>query len=219
MASVLCLDFDNVIVEQDLTALILERFDPGGLDECRASAEGARIRFLQSAFARVEASPEEILAFVRETARPREGLAALCDWCRDHDWMPVIVSHGFGFAVGAVLHDLGLDRVPFHAGRARFAYRWRLSYLSPRGVELQDGFQLSYVSSLRQAGDFVAMVCGPHTSTEAAKAANVVFVPALSAASPASGAPRSYEWRTFADVLAVLDRDSRSWPVAVLGTA
>lgn len=218
MASVLCLDFDNVIVEQDLTALVLERFAPGEPEESHAPGEGARIRALQSAFARVEASPEELLAFVREMARPRDGLDALYDWCRDHDWMPVIVSHGFGFAVGAVLHDLGLDRVPFHAGRARFAYRWRLSYLSPRGVELQDGFQLSYVSSLRQAGDFVAMVGGPHTSTQAVKAANVAFVPDLGAASPASGAPRRYEWRTFSDVLVVLDRDF-PLPVAGSGTA
>ncbi|KAA0234227.1 hypothetical protein EDM76_08930 [bacterium] len=203
VAAILCLDFDHVVLTNSITESLLERFAggiPGGL---QLRAEGERIRVLAAAFARIEAPRDELLAFVLENARPREGLLDLVRWCSERGWTPLIVTHAFDLAVGAVLRDLGLDRVAFHAGRARFAYRWRLSYLSPRGVELQDGFQLSYVAALRQAGDLVAMVGGPGTSSDAAAAASIAFVPPPVPAD----APHIRPWQSFADVTGFLERE------------
>ena len=45
-----------------------------------------------------------------------------------------------------------------HCGRTRQVYRWRLTYASPRGVELEEGFLLSYAAALRDAGDLVVYV-------------------------------------------------------------
>ncbi|MBE7517890.1 MAG: hypothetical protein HS107_01445 [Thermoflexaceae bacterium] len=205
MAAVLCLDFDDAVLSNDITAAILERFAGLEAGSPLPGTEAERIHTLRAAVSRIEAPRADLVAFVREKACVRDGFVDLVRWCNEHGWAPMVVTHAFDLAVGAVLRDPGLDRVAVHAGRMRFAYRWRLTYLSPRGVEVQDGFQLSYVAAMRQAGDFVAMVCGPATSPEAATAASVAFVP------PPRPSPGRHarEWRDFTDIVAFLEGDAR----------
>lgn len=203
MAAVLCLDFDDAVLSNDITAAILERFAGVEAGSPLPGTEAERIHTLRAAVSRIEAPRADLVAFVREKARVRDGFVDLVRWCYAHGWAPMVVTHAFDLAVGAVFHDPGLDHVAVHAGRMRFAYRWRLTYLSPRGVELQDGFQLSYVAAMRQAGDFVAMVCGPGTSSDAAAAARIAFVPPPVPAD----APHIRPWQSFADVTGFLERE------------
>jgi len=95
-----------------------------------------------------------------------------------------------------------------HAGRTRFAYRWRVNYYSPRGVEVQDGFQLSYITAFRSAGDSVALVGGPTTSAAAAVQANVVFARNDLRERLGEGRPDVRGWNSFRDIVAVLKQRS-----------
>jgi len=132
-------------------------------------------QFHQRALDLVDATRDDLVASYAKSPVHGRACSSLTDWCHWHGWLVAVVSNGFDFAVGTVLDDLKLDRIARHAGRTRFTYRWRVNYYSPRGVEVQDGFQLSYVTAFRSAGDFVAMVGGSGTASDAALQAADVF--------------------------------------------
>ncbi len=211
MASILCLDFDGVIVDCDITRALLERFAAPGWRDFETARHAGEISIEQShqrAFDLVEATSDDLVAFVREGARPREGLLELTDWCHWHGWLVAAVSNGFDFAVNTVLDELKLDRVARHAGRTRFAYRWRVNYYSPRGVEVQDGFQLSYVTAFRSAGDTVALVGASATATAAARQAHVVFARDDLPERLGEAHPQVHVWGSLQEVLARLEQGS-----------
>ncbi len=217
MARVLCLDFDETIVEGDVTRALLERFagrEWHDLEAAHARGEMSVEEFHVAAFALVAAAREELSDFAREAAQPRAGVRELVDWCAGHGWMPVVVSNGFDLAVNAAMDAIGLDRVARHAGRTRFAYRWRVSYESPRGVEVRDGFQLSYVSAFRSAGDVVAIVGAACTSMDACRAADGVFARDGLFAKLDRSRPELFRWETFRDLVTVLSAQPAGWLAA-----
>ena len=178
MANILCLDFDDTIVLDNTARQIFERFaDSAWLEHERRYHEGnlSVEQFNAAALDLVSAEPEELKEFVLGVARPREGLLELLDWAQWNDWLPMVVSNGFDIYVNPVLDSLGIDRVTRHAGRARFDYRWRVTYFSPRGVEIQDGFKLAYAASLRNTGDTVIYIGDGESDVAAAKLAERVF--------------------------------------------
>lgn len=214
MAAVICLDFDDTVVLDNTARQIFERFAAPGWREHEAAYSAGRIsveQFNAAAMDLVEASEDEIRAFVREVARPREGLLTLTDWAHWHGWLTVVVSNGFDLYVDTALDDLGLDRLARHAGRARFLYRWRVTYLSPRGVEIEEGFKLSYAAAFRGAGDFVVYVGDGESDVEAARMAPVVFARDTLLARLEGEHPAIYPFETFDDVVAVLDREAEGW--------
>ena len=153
MASVLWLDFEGVVVEAGLTDAIIGEYGPGA-DAGANTSEGE----LAAAIAQFEAPREEVESRVRELARLRPGFEELIGWAQWHGWLPIVVSSAPDVCVETVLEDPGFDRVTRHCGRTRQVYRWRLTYASPRGVELEEGFLLSYAAALRDAGDLVVHV-------------------------------------------------------------
>jgi 2-hydroxy-3-keto-5-methylthiopentenyl-1-phosphate phosphatase len=150
-------------------------------------------------------------AFARASAVIRDGFLELTDWCAWNDWLPVVVSNGFDFYVDAVLDGPAFDRVARHAGRTRLGYRWRLRYPSPRGIELQTGFKLSYARAFRDAGDFVAYVGDGASDVEAAKLAPAVFARSTLWERLNGAHPRLYRFETFHDVRAVLEQEAAGW--------
>lgn len=210
----LCLDFDDTVVLDNTARQIFERFAAPGWREHEAAYKAGRSsveQFNAAAMDLVEASEEEIRTFVREVARPRGGLLALTDWAHWHGWLTIVVSNGFDLYVDTVLDGLGLDRVARHAGRARFLYRWRVTYLSPRGVEIEEGFKLSYAAAFKGAGDFVVYVGDGESDVEAARMAPVVFARDTLLARLREEHPAIYPFETFDDVVAVLDREAEGW--------
>ncbi|MDZ7729364.1 MAG: HAD-IB family phosphatase [Dehalococcoidia bacterium] len=159
MAPILCIDFDDTIVEQDIASQLLERFADAswtGLRERRRSGELTLEEYSAAAIDLVQAQEEELIAHAMEIARPRAGFMELLDWAHWNDWQSAVVSNGWDLYIDPILKGLGADRIARHCGRARFGYRWRVRYYSPRGVELIDSFKTSYVASYRDQGDFVA---------------------------------------------------------------
>ena len=214
MANVLCFDFDDTIVLENTARLLFERFgtdswDAVGkeYDEGRLSVEQANAAALRD----VTATRDEMMAFVRESATMRQGFLELLDWCHWNDWMPVVISNGFDFYVDAVLDAAGLDRLARHAARTRFDYRWLATYLSPRGVELQSDFKLSYAAAFQNMGDFVAYVGDGRSDVPAAKLAQAVFARDTLLRELEGTHARLFAFETFDDVRGVLEREAAGW--------
>ncbi|MGI8925948.1 MAG: HAD-IB family phosphatase [Tepidiformaceae bacterium] len=214
MAAIICLDFDDTIVLDNTARQIFERFGGEGWRGAEA-AYGRREMSLEeynaAAMEGVLAGREEIAAFVRTVARPRAGLLELTDWAHWNGWLPIVVSNGFDLYVDPVLDDLGLDRVARHCGRARFTYRWRITYLSPRGVELGEGFKVSYAAAFKLGGDFVVYVGDGRSDVEAARLAPAVFARDTLWEQLKDEHARIYPFETFHDVLRVLEQEAESW--------
>ena len=214
MAKILCLDFDDTLVLDNTMRQIMDRFGQPEWNEIGARYDRGELSVEQANAAcldLVEAEPEEIEAYVREVARPRAGIVELADWAHWNAWLVAVVSNGFDLYVDPVLDDLGLDRVARHAGRARKDYRWRVRYFSPRGVELESGFKLSYAGTFKNAGDFVVYVGDGRSDVEAARLAPVVFARDTLWAELKDEHPRIYPFETFHDVIAILDREADGW--------
>lgn len=214
VANILCLDFDDTIVLENAARLLFERFGAAGWREAGADYDAGKLTVEQAnaaALRTVTASREEMMAFVAGAVTLRPGFLELLDWCHWNDWIPVVVSNGFDFYVDAVLDHAGLDRVARHAARTRFDYTWMATYLSPRGIELQADFKLSYAAAFQGMGDFVAYVGDGASDVEAAKLAQVVFARSTLLERLEGTHPRIFSFETFHDVVSVLQRESPEW--------
>ena len=161
MARVLCLDFDDTIVMENTARLVFERFAAPAWRDREADYRAGRLtveQFNAAALLTVSATRDELRTFCADAVTLRPGFLEALDWALWNGWTPVVVSNGFDFYVDAVLDKAGVDRVARHAGRARFDYRWQVTYLSPRGIELEAGYKLSYAAAFKGVGDFVAYV-------------------------------------------------------------
>lgn len=214
MANVICIDFDDTIVERDIAAQLLERFAHSSWRELRERRRETGMsleQYSKAALDLVDASREELVAYALDIARPRAGFLELLDWCHWNDWQAAVVSNGWDVYIDAVLDQMGVDRVLRHCGRARFTYRWRLRYLSPRGVELDDGFKVSYVSSYREHGDFVAFVGDGPSDVAPARLAHAVFARDTLWETLSRAIDRIHPFETFHDVVTILERDANAW--------
>jgi 2-hydroxy-3-keto-5-methylthiopentenyl-1-phosphate phosphatase len=216
MANVLCLDFDDTIVLDNISEALIERFATADWHDLRAAYQRGEMSVEQynaAAFDLVgtDITYADMRAFVREATRIRPGVLELVDWAHWNGWLVAIVSNGFDFAIDEVLGDLKLDRIVRHAGRTRFDYRWRVRYLSPRGIEVSEGFKLGYAAAFRRAGDFVAYVGDGASDVDAAKLAPSVFARDTLWARLKDEHHRIYPFETFHDVVQVLEREAHDW--------
>jgi len=178
VANILCLDFDGIIVPGDIARQIFDRFAESGWDELESRKMRGGLtpeQYRAAVLGLVESEKAELAEFVAAVALPRPGLAGVLGLAQWQGWVPMVVSPGFDFYVDPVLDVMGMDRLARHVGRTRRDYRWRVRYESPRGVELEDGFVLSYLSALRNAGDFVVYASVDEDAAIAAAAASMVF--------------------------------------------
>ena len=214
MANILCLDFDDTIVLENTARLLFERFGDAGWQQAGADYDAGRLTVEQAnaaALRTITASREEMMAFAADAATLRPGFLELLDWCHWNEWLPVVVSNGFDFYVDAVLDGAGLDRLARHAARTRFDYTWLVTYLSPRGIELQADFKLSYAAAFQGMGDFVAYVGDGASDVEAAKLAQVVFARSTLLERLGGTRPRVFPFETFHDVTVVLQANAEAW--------
>lgn len=221
MANVLCLDFDDTVVLDNTWRQFLARFTDSDAWEEKVGQPRARgeLSVEQANAAGLDlidlaVTRDELEAFALEVARPREGLLELTDWAHWQGWLTVVVSLGFDFYVNPVLDRLGLDRVARHTGRASNAYRWRGRYFSPRGIEVEEDFKLSYARAFRDAGDFVVYVGDGESDEAPAALAPVVFARSTLWEQLNGQRPGVYPFETFHEVTAVLDREAGAWLAA-----
>lgn len=214
VANILCFDFDDTVVMENTARLVFERFAAPEWREREDDYKAGRLtveQFNAAALRTVTATRDELRAFCADAVSLRPGFLELLDWAHWNSWTPVVVSNGFDFYVDAVLDKAGVDRIARHAGRTRFDYRWLVTYLSPRGVELEAGFKLSYAAAFQGMGDFVAYLGDGASDVEAAKLAQAVFARDTLLRVLGGTRPRVYPFETLHDVKAVLERESRGW--------
>ncbi len=210
----LCFDFDDTIVLDNTARQLFERFAANGWREAEAAYHAGRLsveQFNAAALDLIDTPLDEMRTYVRDVARVRQGFLELLDWAHWHDWQAMVVSNGFDFYVDEVLNGLGLDRVVRHAGRTRRDYRWRVTYYSPRGIEVQERFKVSYAAALANAGDFVAYVGDGASDVEAARLAGAVFARSTLLEALDGKRERVFAFETFDDVRVVLERESGAW--------
>lgn len=214
MAGTICIDFDDTIVKNDLAAQILERFAGPGWPELRERRRARLLTLEQysaAALDLVQATREELVEFALDAAEPRDGLLELLDWAHWNGWNAAVVSNGWNLYIDPVLERLGADRLARHCGRASFVYRWRLRYLSPRGIELVDGFKTSYASEFKQVGDALVWVGDGPSDLEPAELSDAVFARDALLAELHGRRDRLYEFADLGDVVTVLEQEGRQW--------
>ena len=220
MANILCLDFDDTIVLDNTLRQLLGRFGTVSDEEHAAlvdeprrrgelTVEQGNIRSLECIDA--EVSDADLAAYVIEVARPRAGLQELCDWALWNEWLVVCVSLGFDIYVNPVLDSLGLDRVARHVGRTSRAYKRQLRYDSPRGIQVESGFKVSYARAFKDAGDYVVYFGDGESDIDAARLAPVVFARSTLLERLAGEREGVYPFETFDDAITVLDKEAEGW--------
>lgn len=214
MANIICLDFDDTITLDNTARQLFERFAAPGWQELEAKLHAGELTVEQynaAALDLVEADEATLRNFALQSFRLRPGFLELIDWAHWNDWLVVVVSNGFDLYVDTILDAHRLDRVPRHCGRTWFAYRWRVRYDSPRGIELQDGFKLAYARAFRDLGDFVVYIGDGASDLAAARLAPVVFARSTLHQRLATEHAQLYPFDTFHDIIAVLERQAPQW--------
>jgi 2,3-diketo-5-methylthio-1-phosphopentane phosphatase len=214
VANIICLDFDDTIVLENTARLIFEQYASPAWREFEAQYHTGLLsveQFNAAALETVEAPKSDLQAFVTGTVTVRPGFLELLDWAQWNDWLPIVVSNGFDFYVDAVLDSLGADRLARHAGRTALDYRWRVTYYSPRGIALEDGFKLSYAAAFQNSGDFVAYIGDGASDLPAAKLAQAVFARSTLLERLDGVHPRVYGFESFNEVVEVLAQESEGW--------
>ena len=194
--------------------LVFERFAAPNWREFEADYHAGRLsveQFNAAALGTVEATRDELREFSAESVTVRQGFLELLDWAHWNEWVVTVVSNGFDFYVDGVLDAIGADRIARHAGRTRHDYRWRVTYYSPRGVELEEGFKLSYAAAYQNSGDFVAYVGDGASDIQAARLAQAVFARDTLLTRLQDEHPRVRPFETFNQVVAVLEAESAGW--------
>ncbi len=176
MARLLLIDFEGAVALSDVALLLFQRFGEGWelAYERWSSGEISREEFVMAGVASLKAERAEMEEYLRKHARIDEGIGELYDWATWHGWGAALLSSSPDFAVEALLAPFHLTRLPRHAPRTAFRYRWQARFLSPRGVELSRRFKVSYVEAYRQLGDFIVYV-GASGDPEAAEEAAIAL--------------------------------------------
>jgi 2-hydroxy-3-keto-5-methylthiopentenyl-1-phosphate phosphatase len=216
VAGVITLDFDDTVVLENTTRLVFERFAGPGWRDFEAQYHGGLLSveaFNAAAIDLIDpaVSEEEVRRAVLAGATLRDGFLELLDWAHWHGWVVAVVSNGFDIAVDAVLDRAGVRRVVRHAGSTKRAYRWRVRYLSPRGIEIASGFKLAYAQAFRAAGDLVVYAGDGSSDIAAAGLAHAVFARSTLFERLRGARPRVFAFETFHDVIATLDKEAGGW--------
>ena len=214
MANILCLDFDDTIVLDNTWRQLRERFVDAAA--WREVTERGPLSVEQANAAALDlidpATPRDTLEDAAlEVARPRPGLLELTDWAHWNGWVVTVVSLGFDFYVDPILDKLGLTRAARHMGRTRNDFRWRVRYSSPRGIELNAGFKVSYAQSFAASGDFVVYIGDGESDVEAANMAPAVLARSTLLERLNGTHPRVFPFETFHDAVGVLEKESDGW--------
>lgn len=210
----LCFDFDDTIVLEDIASQVLERFAAPSWKDLRAKRRTGELtleEYSAAALDLVDADEAEIEAFALSVAKPRDGFLEVLDWAHWNGWQTAVISNGWDIYINPILDSLGVARTIRHCGRARRGYRWRLQYFSPRGIQIVDGFKSSFVASYKDQNDFVVFVGDGPSDVEPARMADAVFARdiLLQEIQGKHAIVRPFE--TFHDVTVVLAAESGEW--------
>jgi len=174
-------DFDGTITRRDTLHLIIDAFgDRGVWDALEPDLRAGRMtleRAMETEFATVRATPDEVRAMVRERAGVREGFPEFVRWARDEGHRVEVLSNGFASVIGDLLAQAGLGDLPFHShdiefrpegARIVWSARGERCTLCARPCKRHDLSGLGHDGPVAYVGDGISDRC-------VAGAADVVF--------------------------------------------
>ena len=152
-------DFDGTITREDVSFLFLDEFvGPRWREELKEYTAG-RVSvgaFNTRVFSMVKAGRQELLDYMYRSGKVqfRPGFRKLVDYCKNKGYRFVITSNGIDFYIDALLKDLGLEGVEFHAARSRFqdGRGMDVSYIGPDGRVMETGLKERYTELFQGEG-------------------------------------------------------------------
>lgn len=172
-------DFDGTVTEEDVSFILLDAFAGGDWRQINRDYEGGKItvgRFNSDAFAMVKADRETLLKVVSEEAKIRAGFQEFVASCRRKGFRFVIVSNGLDFYIEAILKDIGLGDIEFHAARTRFNPEGlEVQYIGPDGNPLDNDFKKAYINSFLHEGYRIIYIGDGSSDFAPAKQSHYVF--------------------------------------------
>jgi 2-hydroxy-3-keto-5-methylthiopentenyl-1-phosphate phosphatase len=130
-------DFDGTITRADTLHLIIDAFgDRGVWDALEPDLRAGRMSLeqaMETEFATVRATPEEVREMVRARAGIRDGFPEFVSWARAEGHRVEVFSNGFASVIGDLLERAGLGDLPFHSHDIRFGPEGARILWSARG--------------------------------------------------------------------------------------
>ena len=151
-------DFDGTITEEDVSYLLLDRFADDSWRQMLKEYQEGRISvgaLNTRAFAMIKEDKQTLLDFVFTSGKLkiRAGFRELLDCCTQQGFKFVIVSNGQDFYVEAILKNLGLTDMEFHAAKSWFRPGGLVvQYIGPDGSILDVGFKEAYTELFLSQG-------------------------------------------------------------------
>ncbi len=142
-------DFDGTLTTEDVTTLFWDSHLPYDwrreLLPATYSGEVTPLEMIARGYGDIAAPPEALLSEALAAVGLRPGLPALVDLCRDRGWPFMVLSHGLGFYIEALLPP-GIPTTAFVGSYVDG--RWKVSL--PPGLDLAPGedFKSRVVSDL-----------------------------------------------------------------------
>ncbi len=179
MKTLIQCDFDGTITEKDASFFLLDSFAQGDWRRLLQEYKEHKIsvgEFNTKAFAMVKADKTMLLKALKDKIKVRAGFNELVNYCLRKGFRLVIVSNGLDFYINAILKDMGLENVEWHAATtACHPEGMKVQYIGPDGKRLEDGFKEAYTESFLKLGYRVIYVGNGDSDIAPARYAHYVF--------------------------------------------
>jgi len=172
-------DFDDTIIENNLSVLIREHFAPEAWRFIEKDYLEGRITVEESnrrQFALIKASKERLQEFVRCHIQVRQGFTEFITDCAANGNALIIVSSGLDFYIETVLHELGILNIELYCGRTEFTQKGIVvNYIDHNGNVIEHGFKLRCLNWLKQRDNTIVYIGDGLSDLDAARNASYVF--------------------------------------------
>jgi len=179
MKTLIQCDFDGTITEKDASFFLLDAFAQGDWRRLLQEYKEHKIsvgEFNTKAFAMVKADKTTLLKALKDKIKVRAGFNELVNYCLRKGFRLVIVSNGLDFYINAILKDMGLENVEWHAAKtACHPEGMKVQYIGPDGKRLEDGFKEAYIESFLKLGYRVIYAGNGDSDIAPARYAHHVF--------------------------------------------
>jgi len=180
MKHVVFSDFDGTVTERDTLDAMYDAFGPPDWPALVKDlhAKGLRSRrIIQKLLATFNVTRREMVEFLR-TIPLRRGFVEFREFCRANDYELILMSEGVGLSVQTVLHERGIDDLPYFGNTLVRGADGRWTTLNPhRHPDCADcgNCKSRHLIERKKRGDAVIYVGDGPTDRCAAKVADFVF--------------------------------------------
>jgi 2-hydroxy-3-keto-5-methylthiopentenyl-1-phosphate phosphatase len=182
--TVVQLDFDGTVTEEDISFLLLDTYDGGNwrsyLDEY-AAGDISVGTFNKIVFGSIKADEKTMTDFVLSSpkSKVRPGLKEFVDYCAENDIKITVVSNGLTFYIQAIFNRLGINGLDIHAAENVFSPAgMKVRYLGPDGKEIEAGFKEAYTDMLHKKGYQVIYIGNGTSDIYPSRKAEYIFATA-----------------------------------------